>query len=123
MSWPLDESWRDWQALLLWESKLISISAGLAVATDFGGDVHRHRLQWIDIDAGGRPPRYDMDAATLRDIALAKLRSAPPGELRGKRGQPTVEACQLYLELRVSIGGQQIPRAIIRDAIALFLSP
>jgi hypothetical protein len=72
-----------------------------------------HRCRWLDIDAGGRPPRD----ATLGSELVAALKSAPPPH--GKRGRPTAEACDDYLREMYP----KTPRKIRREAVKNYLSP
>jgi hypothetical protein len=100
------------------EPKTIAIEPG-AVALTIGGrkgdgmkaDAHRYR--WLDIDAGGRPPRD----ATLCSELVAALKSAPPSH--GKRGRPTAKACDDYLREMYP----KTSRKIRREAVKNYLSP
>lgn len=96
--------------------QLLSISADLNPEPGLGTDPHRHR--WLDIDAGGRPRRKEVDDAISRDLLLAALQGAPVDELRGRRGRPTADACERYLEVTFP----RMSRAIIRNAVKMFIS-
>jgi hypothetical protein len=90
----------------------------LVVGTELLTDAHRHRPFLIDIDARGRPPRNRTNDAKYQDFLLTFLRKATLDDLRGRRGQPTAEACELYLEVRLPT----MPRELIRRAVKVFLA-
>jgi hypothetical protein len=86
---------------------------GLRGGAGLGTDPHRHR--WLDIDAGGRPPR---SSEPLCAKLVAALVDVPGNALCGKRGRQTREAVGDYLAIRFPAA----PRATVRRASNIFLA-
>jgi hypothetical protein len=89
------------------------ISAGLSGGGGLGVDPHRYR--WLDIDAGGRPPRDRTNDENLCDELVAALVAAPSGDLRGEYERPSRKRCVHYLEERFSGAPRRVVRAAIKS--------
>jgi hypothetical protein len=101
------------------KSESISIEAALTVGDGDcdGMQADPRRYRWLDIDAGGRPPRDNAEDEAWRDRLAAALAAAPEDDLCGARGRPTIEACELYLQAKCS----QVPRKISREVAKAFI--
>jgi hypothetical protein len=89
------------------------ISAGLSGGGGLG--VNPHRYRWLDIDAGGRPPRDRASDEALHNNLVAALIAAPSMDLCGEYEQPSRKRCVHYLEERFSGAPRRVVRAAIKS--------